>query len=254
MKRAMNRPIVTSSRGLNRSAASLATHSERDFHKLLRFYKRGSYTWQEAIWRFSNLVHSPEFSEHIRLLPEEVLSELRQTGLRAPSHPEDVFILHSYCGPEPTPEYEDFLCKERLEWYWTARKLREFFFPGLQLPPFEPVKLIGTVEECAVIEGAVVLFGEFQSWLIRKHPVHCVTPGGQKIPITVVSHGLVKHKHEDSPDAVIRRYGRPALCLGPEVSEPMPVGSKVWVDRTAASSIPELDQAEPSTLPGRGGE
>lgn len=228
------------------SIPSLRTKIERQIQRLLRGYTNGIYTWKEIVAQLGGLALSPSFFECVPSLSGEIVSELRRIALHAPSHPEDVLIIHSYCGPLQTEEYEKVLEQERIRCYWSARKLRDFFYPDLQFPPFEVIKLVGTVEECVRIDNSVVLFGEFQEWLIRNHSVHCVAPNGQIVPVTVVNLGKTKHNHENSPDSLVRKYGRPSISLDATDlrTEQVPAGSKVWVDRTEAMSMPDVDEGE----------
>ena len=216
---------------------------KRQIQKLLRDYDRGLWTWHNLVSNISHFAMSEGFFDYMPSLSQEIVENLRKIALHAPNHPEDVEIIASYCGPWPNPAWEKALDDDRLRCYWSAKKLREFFFPGVPTPSFEPIKLIGKVEESARVGESVVLFGEFEGWMIRKHPVFCVTPSADKIQVTVTSVGFVRNDLEHSTDPFKREYGRLALTLdgtglGPEQ---IPAGSEVWVDRTEATVIPNIE-------------
>ncbi len=216
---------------------------KRQIQKLLRDYDRGFYTWHNLLSNISHFAMSDGFLDYMPSLSPEIVEGLRKIASNAASHPEDVQIIASYCGPWPNPAWEKALDDDRLRCYWSAKKLREFFFPGLPIPPFEPIKPIGIVEESVALDESVVLIGEFKSWMIRKHPVCCTTPCGDKIRVTVTRVGVTKHDHEGSTAPFKRERERLALTLdGTDVRpEQIPAGSEVWVDRTEATVIPSIE-------------
>jgi hypothetical protein len=216
---------------------------KRQIQKLLRDYDRGLWTWHNLVSNISDFALSDGFFDYMRSLSPEIVEGLTKIALQAPSHPEDVQIIASYCGPWPNPAWEKALDDDRLRCYWSAKKLREFLFPGLPIPPFEPVKRIGKVEESVRDGESVVLFGKFEGWMIRKHPVFCVTPSADKIRVTVTSVGFVKRTHEDSTEPFKRQHGRFALTLDGTRLRPeqIPAGSEVLVDRTEATVIPNIE-------------
>jgi hypothetical protein len=215
---------------------------------LIHCAKHGYFTPLELPDRFAQLAIRPGFFEYIGQISEEVVAGLRHMALNAPSHPEDTFFIRGICySPDVTPdEIEQMDAAERVHHYWCCRALRDYFYPELPLPPFEQIVEIGSVMESAHIEGHVVLFGDFASWMIRANPVHCVTPNGERIVINVVSTNPVKHNHEGSSDQFEREYGRRALTLGKDAPGPerLPPGTTVWVDRTNVAEIPPPELPE----------
>ena len=224
----------------------MTTDVQQEVQKWLELYERGWFTWREVVFQTALLAVRPGFFNCLAAFPERLVAGLRETALNAPAHPEDLlFINAGVLSNEVSIEdlKRDEAAKRPL-YYWCARALRERLFPELPHPEFESIARVGVVEEAARIDGAVVLlFENLQWWLTRENPVHCFTPLGERIPVTVVSTSHVKHNCEDSPDILRREWGRPALTLGSDACPPerFPPGTTVWVDRTNIAEIPPLE-------------
>lgn len=208
--------------------------------KGIRRYERGIYTKLELVGLIAELALDPEFFHHLDLLPRDVLSQLREIAERAPAHPEDCLFIHagSYGA---NFDYEAFDRKQRERGYWSARRLREHFYPNLPMPQFEPLKLAGVVHEAIKVEGSIVIFGDIHTSPIRKHPIHLITPDGCEIITSATATGFVKQDCDlESPDRTTQRYGRHGVHLDENVRSPsdIPRGTEVWIDRTAAAEIP----------------
>ncbi len=109
------------------------------------------------------------------------------------------------------------------------------------MPEFEPLKLAGVVEEAIERDGAVAIFGDIQSFLIRKNPIQLVFPNGMKIITSAIRTGFIKlDRVPETTDPIIERFGRRAVYLDQNVKSPsdVPPKTEVWVDRSHVSVLP----------------
>jgi hypothetical protein len=222
---------------------------EKQLRDLVTRLKRGEITQGELASMASELSLEPKFFDHIGLLPEETIQELRGMGEYASGHPEDVFFILSPVCYSREPTYDEYLEMDKANRearYRVEKRLREYFFPGEPLPAFEPVILAGHVEETIEIDGSIVVFGEETEesnyFLIRKHPVHLVNPAGNKIITSVTKQEWIRRESDaQSPDAIVRHFGRAGLFLGENVKSAaeIPPKTALWVDRTAVAALPD---------------
>lgn len=209
--------------------------------RLVNLFNRGVITEHELTSQIADCATDPDFFRHIDLVPPNVIPRLREIAEHAPAHPEDCLRICSICvGPDF--DYEAFDRSQRNATYWSALRLREFFYPGQPRPEFQPLKFAGVVEEAIERDGSVVIFGDIQSFLIRKNPIQLILPNGSKITTSATDMGFIKLEGvPETSDLMVTRFGRCAVYLDQNVKSPtdIPPKTEVWVDRSHVSILPE---------------
>lgn len=184
-----------------------------------------------------------QFFDHLELVPERLFPQLREVAQQAPPHPEDSsFVLG--LGWSTGSDADPYNRASREQYYWGSRNLREYFYPGLALPHFELIKLIGVVEEVVELDGSIVLFGDIDTMLVRDNPIELITPFGTKIRTTVIRcESIRRDRDAQSSEWQIREFGQFALILADSIKSiaEAPVGTEVWVDRTAVAEVRRLE-------------
>jgi hypothetical protein len=234
--------------------------SERPVEELaalaISLYERGIIRREERAHRIAGLALEPGFFGCLAGLPAELIEEVRQIASKPYAHHEDVINGNALYLPMTEEEWSETRRMERVRAYWSARVLHEHFFPGQPLPRFEPLSLVGAVEDATVVDGSVVIFGVENHFYIRLHPVRCIQPTGGRIVTSVIEERFVKCPGDEERDSFRSRFGRYGLFLNANVRSPseVPPGTEVWVDRSAASDIPPLSGSKPLLLhrPGPG--
>ena len=209
--------------------------------RLITLYDRGTITKTELSWGISQSATDPHFFEHIDLVPRELMPQLREIAEHAQAHPEDCLMIHSICT-RPGFDYEAYDREQRETAYWSARRLREHFYPDRPMPEFEPLKLAGLVDDSREKDGSVVIFGDIHSHLIRRNPIHLIAPNGSRIITSATGMGFIKDDRDlNSSDPITRQYGRHGVYLDDNVksTSDTPPGTEVWVDRTAVAELPD---------------
>lgn len=208
--------------------------------KFLHEYQRGAYTAFDVSTRLGLFAACPEFAELLSEFPENIVKEMREIGMHAPAHPEDSRVIRwGSIAVKNGNDDHDF--SSRLEDYWSARRLREYFYPELPLPEFEPLKFIGDVEETIEWDNHIVILGELSLRFVRNHPVLLDRPSKSRITTSGKYSGRIRmDSDQDSEDPYRRKHGQFGLRLGENVTsvDDVPPGTKVWVDRTAVAEIP----------------
>jgi hypothetical protein len=209
--------------------------------RLIQLYVGGGITELELSWQIAECAISPDFFLHLDEIPAKVMQRLREIAAEAQAHPEDYAIIRSVCG-SPDFDYETYEREQREVTYWSARRLREFFYPERPLPEFKPLKLVGVVEDAIELDGTIVIFGEIESSFIRRHPIRLVTPDGRIIVTSASERGFLKQEPDgQSDDPYVQSLGRLGIWLDRAVgsTSEVPPGTEVWVDRTAVQRLPD---------------
>lgn len=184
----------------------------------------------------------PEFFELIDALPGDIVSFLKEFAADSPAHPEDVVIGYTGAFNMTPDEWDAFEAQDRLKYYWGCRRLREYFYPELQIPEFQLEKCIGNVQAVCDADGDTVLLGDLQDCYIRSNPVE-IRQNGESFPIRTGGRTCVKRESDQqSEDPIIRSHGRAGLIVRFLQAAPdeVAIGAELWVDRTAVRDIPEL--------------
>lgn len=213
--------------------------------RLLSLFDRGVITRLELTNQIADLAVDPDFFQNIDVLPPDIVLQLCEIAEHAPAHPEDCLIIGSF-SVGLNSDHEEYERELRIVAYWSALRLREYFYPNLPLPKFEPLKLAGVVEEAIVWDGAVAVLGDIQTYWIRKNPIQLILPNGGTINASasrmiVIRGQSVLDTTEPSVDHIA---GRHAVCLDQSVKSPsdIPSGTEVWVDRSNVSA-PTLQES-----------
>ncbi|MCA9146877.1 MAG: hypothetical protein KDB05_29065 [Planctomycetales bacterium] len=198
----------------------------------------GRVSSDEAVWLLLECTIDPEFFSHLELLPDDIVTELKSIARNAPSHPEDAEITSLAIVHQNADEHDQGI---RVTYYWAARRLREFYYPDDALPPFERIRLIGVISHALVVDGYVVIFGNIDAWFARKHPIRLIAPNGVTTTSSII--GMDNIERSDLPDSMTY-IQRKQMCYGLFLADDVqsllevPVGTEVWVDRTAVTDIP----------------
>lgn len=213
---------------------------EKQIRRAIGLFERDVLTVREAADMIAGAALDPEFFDHLEIIPEQLVTELRRLAEHASGHPEDVF--HIRWGGARDAEVEARYREQRNCIYWSDRRLREYFFPGKPLPAFEPIKLVGVVDESIEVEGEIAVFGEIDTFIMRHNPVICVRPDGTKLVTSLSRCDRVRRDVDlESDDSFVRSYGQVGLFFDNNVQSvaDVPPQTEVWVDRTAMSEIPD---------------
>ena len=214
--------------------------------EVLGYHQRGITTERETAMRFESLAVDPGFFDHLEIIPDPILSRLKKSAENAPAHPDDFYIVSTGCYPRGSSASMEKIVQANQDLrdrvYWGVRKLREYFFPDLPMPKFEPQRRAGVVDDVMEVLGQLVIFGKIDDGLIHEYPIQLIPPGGDEIVTTVQRYGFVRMREDlETDDWLVRREGRHGIFLGTEVRrlEDVPVGTEVWVDRSARAYIIE---------------
>lgn len=222
--------------------------SER-IDRWVRLYNRGGIAQSEFVARIELLAIHPGFFAHLSRLPSWARRSIEDHSLMTAGHPDDILIIRSYCGPNRSPEETAARQRaERTEVFWAARRIHEHFHPGVPVPVFERVRLIGEVEETIENEGRIVCIGDFEFYLACDHPLVLDTPRGVRTTLSSPRFCNIRRDSDaESDDFMVRDYGREGLMPGPpiESTTEVPPGTDVFVDRSA---LPELPDEPPGWL------
>ena len=213
---------------------------EKHIRRIVELFQRGTVTVREAAPEIAEAAVDPGFFDHLELIPEQLVTELREIAEHAPAHPEDVF--HFRWGLSRSDDVEARYRNARNHIYWSDRRLREHFFPDKPLPAFEPIKLVGAVEASIEVEGEVAVFGEIDTFIMRRNPVICVRPDGTTLVTSLSRCDRVRRNADlTSDNSLVRSYGQIGLFFDDNVRSvaDVPPQTEVWVDRTAMSEIPD---------------
>lgn len=207
--------------------------------KIIDVFNRQIVTAREAVNCLVDHAAYPEFCDHLGLVPQALISHLRQIALDAPSHPEDFMIIQTVCASESF-DTEAHWRNLTEHYYWGARHLREYFYPELPPPLFEPIKLIGVVNAAMERDGSIAIFGDIDSLVIRNNPIQLVTPDGRRLDTSVIRQDRIKRECDaTSSEWYVREHGQNALFLDRRITAiaQVPLQTEVWVDRTAVAEI-----------------
>lgn len=214
----------------------------KTLERFLCLYEQGVIVDVELERVIASKVFEPDFFNHMDRFPDFVIRYLRDCAARAAGHPEDsqppfVAGAFAFTSDEEAREYERL---RRESNYWIERRLREHFMPCRPLPKFEPVKLLGTINEVFTYEDKITTLDDLNSLLIRDNPVHLVSRDGTTVITTAESTRVLRDVELASECPVTRQWGRWGLAFGDEISrvEQVPPGTELWVNRSANSEIP----------------
>ena len=201
---------------------------DEELRRILAHYDRGMMSDSERVMRIAELAIHADFFQHLETVPNSLIPELRDIAEHAPAHPEDCFSVtqSSFRGGVERKTFEQ---QERSRMYWSARRLREHFFPNRPLPDFDRLKCLGLVHESKQESGTVTIIGAFRDiLLIREHPLRLIKPDGE----TLVTH-LVEWGCDRNVDGI--RF----LQLDSNVSslDDTPPKTEVWLDRRAVEDV-----------------
>ena len=219
----------------------MGARAEDRIRRLINLYSRGAITETELSAKIADCAIDSRFFQHLDIVPDAVMTRLRRIAERAPAHPEDCLIIGSYSATAGF-DYDSYDREQRETAYWAARRLREYFYPDSPMPKFEALKLVGAVDDAIESNGTIVISGDIQSHLIRRNPIHLITPDGRKIVTSSAGLGFIKRdEDQESSDPIIKRYGRHGIYLDQNVKSPLqiPPQSQVWVDRSEVAELPD---------------
>ena len=141
--------------------------------------KHLSYWDIERIISFSLL---PNFFDYLNILPKTIIENLKKRALSPIGHPEDIYFVSSYCGPSRSEDewYRDDLIKSNI-YYWTAKKLSEYFYPENKLPDFQVMKKLGCIEKKLVYDDLIFIGKGLFYRFNRNKQIHCIKPDKSEI-------------------------------------------------------------------------
>lgn len=222
------------------------SRARRIIDELLAYYDEGLVTRGELASKVAFAALAPDFAAHLEVLPKDVVESLWKYARTAVGHPEDVLILRSHCSLDPFGARE-FDKKERFLAYWSSRRLRELFVPNEPMPPFEPVRLCGRVNEVRREGGRLLLLGDFETWLLRDNVLVAVAVHTGERRVLESREWVAVEPSDEGGDPATKPLPLACLLLS-ERDSSWASGQgdlELWVDR---SSKLDLLNAPPPTL------